>query len=328
MASISVVILNYNGSNYLKDLLPSVLEYSREAEVIVADNASRDDSTEVMKKDFPDVCLIEIEENLGFAGGYNEILKRVEADYFVLLNSDVEVTANWLTPLVTFMESNPDYAGCQPKIKDYNHRNTFEYAGACGGFIDSLGYPYCRGRLFDTTEIDTGQYNKPLDVFWTSGACMMIRSKVYKEAGGLDDDFFAHMEEIDLCWRIQSMGLKLRIIPESTVYHIGGGTLSKVSPFKTYLNFRNGLALLIKNLPLSALILKLPIRIVLDWVAGIHFLLSGEAKHFRSVARAHLWIVAHLKSTCSKRKKTSDLHGRTSIVWDYFVKRKHHYNRL
>jgi GT2 family glycosyltransferase len=328
MTKTAIVILNYNGRAYLEKFLPFVIKYSSKADIIIADNASTDDSIAFLNASFPKIQLILLKENLGYAGGYNEALKQIEAEYFLLLNSDIEVTSDWLSPLESFLDSNPQYAACQPKIKDYNHRALFEYAGASGGFIDSLGYPFCRGRIFDELESDSGQYNDPIDIFWSSGACMLIRSEVFFKAGGFDQDFFAHMEEIDLCWRIQSMGLKVKAIPSSTVYHVGGGTLDKSSSFKTYLNFRNGLSLLIKNLPLAHLILKLPIRIILDWLAAFKFTLEGRLNHGVAVVKAHFYVIGHFVETLKKRKQTSATPPSKLIVVEYYVKRKRKFSDL
>lgn len=328
MTKTAVVILNYNGRTYLEKFLPGVIEHSDKADIYVADNASTDDSVKFLKTTFPAVKLIVLDKNYGFAGGYNEALKLVEAEYFLLLNSDVEVTENWIDPLEQFLDVNQAYAACQPKIKDFNHRALFEYAGACGGFIDSLGYPYCRGRVFDHLEADSGQYNKPVDIFWSSGACMLIRSNVFYEAGGFDEDFFAHMEEIDLCWRIHSLGYKIKSIPNSVVYHVGGGTLNKTSPFKTYLNFRNGLSLLIKNLPPSKLLVKLPVRIILDWAAAIKFLLEGKPKHMIAVFRAHFANAIRLRRNISKRKLISSAPTSGLVIFKFYFKGKKQYSDL
>ncbi|SNT29497.1 hypothetical protein SAMN05421640_3253 [Ekhidna lutea] len=328
MATTAVVILNYNGKDYLEKFLPTVINHSTEAEIIVADNASTDDSISFLQSHFPQIKLITLDKNHGYAGGYNEALKQVHADYFLLLNSDVEVTENWLPPLIQFLEENDDYAACQPKIKDYNHKSLFEYAGACGGFIDLLGYPYCRGRIFNHLEADSGQYNEQIDIFWSSGACMLIRSKTFIETGGFDRDFFAHMEEIDLCWRIHSLDFKIKSIPSSTVYHVGGGTLAKGSPFKTYLNFRNGLYLLIKNLPLAKLILSLPPRIVLDWVAAFKFMIGGELAHSLAIFKAHIAVLFNLIKTIRKRTVTSSPSVLKLIVFDYFFRGKRKFDQL
>ncbi|MEO1253871.1 MAG: glycosyltransferase family 2 protein, partial [Bacteroidota bacterium] len=252
----------------------------------------------------------------------------IQAEYFVLLNSDVEVSPNWLDPLIHFLENNEGYAACQPKIKDYNQQTKFEYAGACGGFIDTLGYPYCRGRIFDNIEVDHGQYDQPTDVFWSSGACMAIRSKVFFEVGEFDSDFFAHMEEIDLCWRIQSHGYRIKCIPASTVYHVGGGTLNKSSAFKTYLNFRNGLYLLLKNLPKSALFTKIPMRMALDWLASIKFLLEGSPGHAIAIVKAHTSFISNFRKTYNKRSINSNLPDSKMLVFRYYLKKQKVFNKI
>ncbi len=329
MAKVAVVILNYNGRDYLDQFLPSVIQHSQEAEVIVADNASSDDSIQFLKDNFAEIRRIELSENLGFAGGYNEALKKVEAEYFVLLNSDVEVSEGWLKSITEFLDQNNSYAACQPKILDFNKKEHFEYAGACGGFLDLFGYPFCRGRVFNSLEKDEGQYDEPTDINWASGACLIVRSKVFSEVGGFDPDFFAHMEEIDLCWRIQSKGHKIKSIPSSVVYHVGGGTLSKSSPFKTYLNFRNGLSLIIKNMPFSQLIWKLPVRILLDWIAALKFLLDGGPRHTLAVFRAHAKALLLLFKTLRKRKKPfTPIATPYSIVFRYFIKQEKRFSDL
>lgn len=328
MTKTAVVILNYNGANYLRKFLPSVIEFSGDSTIIVADNKSTDNSIAVLTKEFPQVRILPLEENYGFAGGYNEALEQIESEYIVLLNSDVEVTPRWLVPMVSFLDENPDYAGCQPKIKDYHDQSKFEYAGASGGFIDRLGYPYCRGRIFDTLETDAGQYDEEADIFWTSGACMIIRNKLYKQAGGLDSDFFAHMEEIDLCWRIQSLGYKFKAIPCSVVFHVGGGTLSKLNPLKTFLNFRNGLYMLIKNLPAKHLLYKLPVRIFLDWIASIKFLVEGNHKHSRAVIGAHFKALGSLRKTIRKRGTLSNLQIRKIIIVRYYLQNRKKFDKI
>ena len=328
MVKTAVVILNYNGKTFLEKFLPFVIEYSQGSEIVVADNDSTDDSIPFLKQTFPDIRLIILDKNHGFAGGYNEALKQIEANYFVLLNSDVEVTQNWLKPMEHFLDSNPTYAACQPKIKDFNHKSLFEYAGACGGFIDFLGYPFCRGRIFDQTEIDSGQYNEPLDIFWSSGACMMVSAELFFKAGAFDSDFFAHMEEIDLCWRIHSLGFRIKCLPDATVYHVGGGTLAKSSPLKTYLNFRNGLYLLIKNLPSKKLLLKLPVRVLLDWVAALKFIFDGTPKHSLSVLRAHFSVLFSLTKMLKKRKLVSLAPKSKLMIFEYFLKGNKKYSDL
>lgn len=327
MTKIALVVLNYNGKKFLEKFLPTLYENSRQARLIVVDNASTDDSIEFVTKEFPNIELITLEENFGYAGGYNESLKRIEADYFGIINSDVEVAANWLDPLIDFLESKDKYAAVQPKIKAQVDKTHFEYAGASGGFVDALGYPFCRGRIFQHTEKDSGQYDDIIDVDWTSGACMLIRAKVFHELGGFDNDFFAHMEEIDLCWRIRSSGMKLACIPESTVYHVGGGTLDNSSPFKTYLNFRNGLSLLVKNLPLSQLIWKLPLRLILDGFAGIKFAIESSPRHLWAILKAHFHFYWRLPKTWKKRKLVSSPRS----IWllkEHFILGRKKFNQI
>lgn len=288
MKKVSIVILNWNGEEMLRTFLPSVLVCStnQNVEVCVADNGSTDGSCRLIEKEFPTVRLIRLDRNYGFAEGYNRALAEVDANYVVLLNSDVEVTPDWLDPLVKFMDKHPETAACQPKILSHRNREFFEYAGASGGFIDKLGYPFCRGRIFDTVEKDNGQYDTDLPVFWATGAALMIRQQVYREVGGLDGRFFAHMEEIDLCWRLRSRGYSIYCIPASTVYHVGGATLSKENPRKTFLNFRNNLLMLYKNLPSKELKRVMFQRSMLDWLAAFVFFLKGNFGDARAVSRA------------------------------------------
>jgi GT2 family glycosyltransferase len=290
MKTCAVVILNWNGAGFLKKFLPVLLQHTTfpYVRIIVADNASTDNSLELLSSDFPSVEQLVLDRNYGFAGGYNKALAQVDASYYVLLNSDVEVTEGWLQPLLAYLEDNADVAAAQPKIRAYHQPAHFEHAGAAGGFIDSLGYPFCRGRILSVTEADTNQYDTVRDVFWASGACMLIRSEVYRNCGGLDDDFFAHMEEIDLCWRIHSRGYRIVAIPGSVVYHVGGGTLSVESPRKTYLNFRNNLLMLYKNLPENRLKKVLWLRLGLDLLAALHLLLTGNYKNARAVLQARI----------------------------------------
>lgn len=271
---VAVVILNWNGCKMLERYLPSVVKYSQpDADVIVADNSSTDNSVSWLKNNYPNIRQIRLSDNYGFAGGYNRALSQVTADYYVLLNSDVEVTKNWLSPLLEKLNSDKDVAACQPKLLSFSSRESFEYAGASGGFIDRYGYPFCRGRLFDTIEKDNSQYNDPIQIFWATGACLMIRSYDYWKVGGLDERFFAHNEEIDLCWRLNRLGRKIYCIPKSYVYHLGGGTLPKSNPQKTYLNFRNNLTMLWKNLPPTELNRVMKVRMLLDYLAAFQMLL-------------------------------------------------------
>ena len=283
----AVVILNWNGEQMLRRFLPSVLRHSAgAADVIVADNGSTDESLAVLAAEFPSVRVLALEENYGFAEGYNRALAQVEAEYYVLLNSDVEVTEGWLAPLTDYLDTHADVAAVQPKLLDWNKRDYFEYAGAAGGYLDRYGYPFCRGRIFSTVERDHGQYDTPCRVLWASGAALMIRRRDWLETGGLDGCFFAHMEEIDLCWRLRSRGRGIACVPQSCVYHVGGGTLNAGSPRKTYLNFRNNLLMLYKNLPAAELRPVLRVRAFLDWVAALKMLFTDGAAHALSILRA------------------------------------------
>ena len=282
----AIVILNWNGSAMLKRFLPSVIEHSADATVIVADNASTDDSIDMLKKNFAGVQILTLDRNYGFADGYNRALKMVDAEYYLLLNSDVEVAEGWLAPIVNFLDTHADYCACQPKLRAYHRRDEFEYAGASGGFIDKYGYPFCRGRIFNTVEKDLGQYDSPADILWATGACLLIRSRDYWQAGGLDARFFAHNEEIDLCWRLRLMGRKIACVPQSTVYHVGGGTLPKSNPMKTYLNFRNNLTMIYKNAADSELQKVMLVRCILDYVAALQMLASLKWGDFCAVLKA------------------------------------------
>lgn len=288
MSKVAVVILNWNGSEMLRTFLPSVIRYSALAgvEVYVADNASTDSSLSVLNDEFPSVKQVILDRNYGFADGYNRALAQIEAEYFVLLNSDVEVTEHWLEPMITYLDAHPEVAACQPKILSWKQKDYFEYAGACGGYIDRYGYPFCRGRILDAVEKDNGQYNDVLPVFWATGASLFIRSSDYRDAGGLDGRFFAHMEEIDLCWRLRSRGRGLVCIPQSVVYHVGGATLKKENPRKTFLNFRNNLLMLYKNLPESELRHVMFVRCLLDYLAAFTFLLKGGVANMTAVLQA------------------------------------------
>lgn len=303
-------------------------------QIVVADNASSDDSVDFLRTAYPKVGLILLPENFGFAKGYNEALKQVQADYYVLLNSDVEVTPGWLDPMVMLMESDKNIAACQPKILTWSNKTLFEYAGAAGGYIDSLGYPFARGRVFDICETDNGQYNDPCAVAWASGAALMIRPSVYKECGGLDPNFFAHQEEIDLCWRIQSAGYKIYVCPQATVYHVGGGTLPKGNEKKVYLNFRNNLIMLSKNLPLRSLWWKLPLRFVLDGISAWKSLADGERAYFLAIGRAHLavlkWMLSRKEGSLFPVRRKNPEGGlyRGSIVYQHFVKGKKKFSEI
>lgn len=337
MTKVAVVILNWNGKKFLEQFLPSVIEHSfNDAEIYVADNASTDDSVTFLRQNFPTVKIITQEKNDGFAGGYNQALKQVAAEYYVLLNSDVEVTPNWIRPVIEQMDQDAWVAASQPKIKDYNNKDFFEYAGAAGGIMDDMGYAFCRGRIFNTLEKDKGQYDQTTEVFWATGACLFIRSSIFHGFGGFDEDFFAHMEEIDLCWRIKNGGYKIMYYPQSTVYHVGGGTLPKSNPHKTFLNFRNNLFILYKNLPQGKLFSTLSFRLCLDGVAGLKFLLEGHVKDFLAVIRAHRYFFGHLSVLKQKRKwlTQQSLHPnhksvyKKMIIVDYFLKGKKTYQQL
>ena len=280
----SVIILNWNGATMLRQYLPSVLAYTPDADIIVADNGSTDDSLEVLKNEFPSVKTIVLDRNYGFAEGYNRAIEQVDSDYVVLLNSDVEVTDNWLAPLLDYLQNHPETAAVQPKIRSWRKRDYFEHAGAAGGFVNWLGYPYCRGRVLFHVEQDKGQYDTTVEIDWTTGACMCVRTRVYKESGGLDAAFFAHMEEIDLCWRMRNKGWKLACVPQSVVYHLGGGSLAYDNPRKTYLNFRNNLLMIYKNHPYRRTVLTL--RFFLDYIAALMFLLIGRHGSAKAICSA------------------------------------------
>jgi GT2 family glycosyltransferase len=331
---VAVVILNWNGKKYLQRFLPSVLSSVwPNLEIIVGDNASTDDSIAFLQQEYPSVTIIQNDDNYGFTGGYNKVLERVEADYYILLNSDVEVAPGWIAPVINLMESDPKIAVAAPKIKAFDQKEYFEHAGAAGGFIDYLGYPFCRGRMFYEIEQDKGQYQQSGEVFWATGAAMFIKQHCWREAGGFDDRFFAHMEEIDLCWRLKNIGYKVMYCAESEVYHLGGGTLNVENPFKTYLNFRNNLLLLQNNLPFWRATGTIIIRIWLDLLAIFRFLGEGKRKDAWAVSRAHQNFVLSL----FKKKKpviTGHRHYplsciyKDSLVWDFFVKKKRHFTDL
>lgn len=319
---IAVVILNWNGTKLLEQFLPSVLQFSPEAAIYVADNASTDDSVAFVKSNFPTVQIVPNKTNKGFAGGYNDALQHIDAEIYALVNSDIEVTENWLKPILETFESEQNTAIIQPKILDFKRKNYFEYAGAAGGFIDKYGYPFCRGRIFDTIETDDGQYDDPAEIFWASGACFFIRSSVYKELKGFDEDFFAHQEEIDLCWRAMNKGYKIKYNSGSVVYHVGGATLKQANPQKTFLNFRNSLLMLTKNLPLKKLFSVLFVRLVLDGAAGVKFIFSSQFAHCWAIIRAHFSFYRLFYKNYRKREKNqSEIYFKTkSIVYGYYVK--------
>ena len=330
----AVVILNWNGKKMLERFLPSVTTHTQgDAEVIIADNGSTDDSLDFVRAQYPGLRIIELDKNYGFAGGYNRALQQVKADYYVLLNDDVEVTPGWIEPVVAQMQQHPDTAICQPKLLMYDQRDTFEYAGGAGGFLDKYGYPFCRGRMFTSLEQDNGQYNTPGEIFWASGAAMFVRADVWHQLGGLDDDFFAHMEEIDFCWRAKNAGYRVEYCPQSTVFHVGGGTLPKSNPRKTYLNFRNNMALLYKNLPKRRLAWVMCSRIVLDYVAGLKFLMERKPKEFSAVVDAHKAFYKWLPQLKKKRqglKQQSRVSGMYQglLLIDYYLLGKKKYSDL
>lgn len=330
---VAVVILNWNGERLLKEFLPEVIATTDKtiARIIVADNASTDTSRHLLETEFPEVERIYFDLNHGFAGGYNLVLKQIDCPYTVLLNSDVATTPGWLTPLYRFMESHPDVGACQPKILSYRDSETFEYAGAAGGFLDKNGYPYCRGRIFDTCEIDHGQYDNDAEVFWASGACLMVRSDLYRQVGGLDTAFFAHMEEIDLCWRIWLAGYKVMAVGSSKVYHLGGGSLPDSNPRKTYLNFRNNLLMLHKNLPDSVRTRKLFQRRLLDTLAWGKFMATFKFKFAAAIVKAHRDFARMRKDyTNHPAENLLDVisGGKTDIITSYYLRGRRRWSEL
>lgn len=329
---VAVVILNWNGKQLLEKFLPSVVDYSLEvATVYVADNASTDDSVSFVKAHYPSVKIIQNKENGGYAKGYNDALKNLTEDLYVLLNNDVEVTKNWLEPIVSAFEVDIKLVAAQPKILDYKNREYFEYAGAAGGFIDKYGYPYCRGRIFNTIEKDEGQYDDNTEIFWATGACLFVRKTSFRAVGGFDDEFFAHQEEIDLCWRLQLRGGNVKYFGNSAIYHLGGATLASINPKKTFYNFRNTLLALIKNVERSQIIQIIIVRLILDGIAAFHFLAQGKPKHFLAVFRAHFSFYALLPEFLQKRKKNAtqiQYFIIKSIVYQYFIKKNINFKQL
>ena len=338
MDKLAIVILNWNGSKMLSQYLPSVLQYSREeATIYVADNASSDDSLEMLRSHFPEVRLILLDKNWGFAEGYNKALAQIDAEYYLLLNSDIEVTHHWLSPMLEFMDAHPEVAACQPKLLSVFDKDSFEYAGACGGFLDRYGYPFCLGRIFDTVEKDNGQYDQPAEILWATGAALLTRARIYKKVGGLDARFFAHNEEIDLCWRMRIMGYKIYCIPDSKVYHVGGGTLPKGNPMKTYLNFRNNLTMLYKCLSDSELRHVMRWRWFLDYLAAWQTLiLNRNLGDFKAIYRArrdfNRWkkdFDADRHAIQQGRVVTSIPEQRPfSLLWQYYAKGRKHFSDL
>jgi GT2 family glycosyltransferase len=335
LPSVAVVILNWNGKSFLQKFLPSVLASDYEnLSVIVADNASTDNSISFLQQNFPRVKIVFNPINEGFSKGYNTALKQVTADYYILLNSDVKVNSGWIAPIILLMESNEKIAACQPKILSFKNKNQFEYAGASGGWIDFLGYPFNRGRVFDFCEIDHGQYNNSEEIFWATGAALFVRSSVFHELHGFDEYFFAHQEEIDLCWRMQRAGYKIYVEPASVVYHVGGGTLPMGDRRKIYLNFRNNLVMLSRNLPFYESVWKIPTRIFLDTIAAFQALVNGNFSTFISIESAHLdflkWIVFGKRGKRLHKIKMKNLKGvyTGSIVWKYFINKKKTFSEI
>jgi len=335
---VAVVILNWNGIKYLRNFLPSVLASTwPNLDIVVGDNASSDGSVAFLRESYPSIRVIENNANYGFTGGYNRVLAQVDADYYILLNSDVEVQPDWIQPVIALMESDEKIAAAAPKIKSFAQKNYFEHAGAAGGFIDKFGYPFCRGRIFYDIEEDRGQYEAAGEIFWASGASLFIKKKYWQQAGGFDESFFAHMEEIDLCWRLKNMGLKVMYCPQSEVFHVGGGTLNAENPFKTYLNFRNNLLLIKNNLPFWKAFWVINIRMWLDLIALLRFLMEGKRKDAWAVSRAHQNFVKILFTGSSSKAKSKILNLKSkiltgtytrSIVWDFFIGKKTRFTDL
>ena len=328
---VAIVILNWNGKKILEQFLPSVVEYSEKATIYVADNASTDKSISYIKEKFNKVTIIQNKTNGGYAKGYNDALQNVTEDLLILLNNDVEVTQNWLQPIINEFKRDASLIAAQPKILDFNNKRYFEYAGAGGGFIDRLGYPYCRGRIFNTIEKDKGQYNDINKIFWASGACFIVRNNEFKELNGFDENFFAHQEEIDLCWRIQQNGGIIKYIGNSTVYHLGGATLSNINPIKTFYNFRNSLLMLVKNIESSKVWIILFLRLLMDGIAGLNFLIQGKWKHTLAIVKAHFSFYSLLPQYINKEykiRKAIKYYHIKSIVWNYFIRKNRTFKEL
>ena len=332
---VAVVILNWNGLDFLKRFLPSICASTYpNLDIIVVDNASNDNSVSFVRENYPQIKISINDQNYGFAGGYNRVLNSLDQDYFVLLNSDVEVEPGWIEPVIQLMEKDRSIAAAQPKILSQSNKKLFEYAGAAGGFLDSFGYPFCRGRIFDSLEVDSSQYDQSSEIFWASGAAFFIKRSKWLEMNGLDEDFFAHMEEIDLCWRLKNNNYKIMYCAESTVFHVGGGTLNAESPFKTYLNFRNNLVLLQKNLPAGKSIVIIFLRFWLDFLSLLKYLMDGKPKNALAISKAHIYFIRNLNRNTVKSRKipkhTLNKKGLYigSIVWDYFVRNKKTFTSL
>ncbi len=328
----AIVILNWNGKKLLEQFLPSVVNFSlNEAEVYVADNASTDSSISFIKENYPSVKIIENPTNGGYAKGYNDSLQAIDADIYCLLNSDVEVTKNWLKPVLTVFKNDDETAIIQPKLLDFKNKTKFEYAGAAGGFIDLYGYPYCRGRIFNSLETDQNQFDDTSEIFWASGACLFIRANVYHKLGGFDEDYFAHQEEIDLCWRTQNIGYKVKYVGTSTVYHVGGATLQETNPHKTFLNFRNSLLNVVKNVPKKWFLFVIFSRLILDGIAGLKFLLELRPIHTFAVVKAHFSFYKNFYKYLQKRKllqKKQNYNLHTSVVWQHFILGRRRFENL
>jgi GT2 family glycosyltransferase len=338
MAKVAIVILNWNGKHYLEKYLPSVTNFSvgEGIELWIADNGSTDDSLVFLKNNYPQIKILAFETNYGFTGGYNKALAYIQAEYYVLLNSDIEVTENWIEPIITYMDTHLKVAAAMPKIRSYHEKNMFEYAGAAGGFIDKLGFPFCRGRILSEIEEDLGQYDDANEVFWATGACMFVRAKLYQELGGLDEDFFAHMEEIDLCWRFKNNGFKIMYLPQSLVYHVGGGTLPNNNPRKLFYNYRNNLFLLYKNIPSGSFRWILFFRLIVDGASAVMYLLQGKFSFFLAVPKAHFAFYKSLGKFRIKRKEIKKHRMlikhpqifQQSIIFSYFVRKTRKFSQL
>jgi GT2 family glycosyltransferase len=333
---VAVVILNWNGKKYLQNFLPSVISNSKSEDITlwVADNGSIDDSVHFLETNYPEIHIIKLDKNYGFAGGYNKALEQIDAEYYVILNSDVEVTPNWIEPIISYLDNNQDVAAIQPKILSYQDKTQFEYAGAAGGFIDKYGYPFCRGRILDTFEKDNNQYNEIANIFWATGACLFIRANIFRSQK-FDADFFAHMEEIDLCWRINNQNQKIQYFPSVTVFHVGGGTLPNTNPFKLYLNYRNNLLLLYKNLPRKNYRRIIITRMLLDGLSGLIYVLKFQFSNFAAVLKAHLSFYKLIYKFKDKRKSLEinnieheKIIYKKSIVFDYFIRKKRIFTQL
>jgi len=330
---IAIVILNWNGKQLLEEFIPSIVNYSNlpTIEIVVADNASTDDSVSFIQQNYPQIKIVENLKNGGYAKGYNDALQHVDADIYALVNSDIEVTKGWLSPIISLFQNEPETAIIQPKILDYKNKSKFEYAGAAGGFIDKYGYPYCRGRIFNNLETDNNQYDDSIEIFWATGACLFIRSEIFHELNGFDESYFAHQEEIDLCWRAKNLNKTIKYVGSSKVYHVGGATLKEASPRKTFLNFRNSLFSLVKNLPKNKIFIIVFSRLVLDGIAGIKFLLEFRPAHTFAIVKAHFSFYFHLPKMLKQLKgndQKNNYYSIKSIVWDYYILGKKTFNKL